>query len=64
MDMQLHRYGEGDNSVYDRMFYEDAVKICTTLENQRMPVTTRLSVEYVRQQIEAIVKREIKLEKS
>ena len=60
MDVEdlMDSYGLGDNSVTDRMFYEDALNICQRLESLRTPLTSRISVEYVRQQLEKIVRKQ------
>lgn len=38
-------------------FVEPAKKILSMLDNQRLPYTTRISIEYVRQQIEKLLEQ-------
>ncbi len=56
-NLKLNSYGEGDNSVTDRMFYEDAARICQRLITLQAPLNSRMVVEYVRGEIEKIVKK-------
>lgn len=54
----LKIYGEGDNSVTDRMWYEDAKRICLKLDSFNYNLDSRLCIEYVRGEIEKIVEKE------
>jgi hypothetical protein len=53
----IKSYGEGDTST-NRAYYKNAAKICSRLITLEVPLNSRLAIEYVRHQIEEIVKKQ------